>query len=119
MLEYKKLSFNTLENNNTALTRCKVSKYDFILILLINVFILFYSLSFQYLQILILLAMIIYVCKIKVMNISKLLVLSYLCVSFICLIDLRQSQDFEKFFVFIIFFAIIVDVSAYLVGNTP
>ena len=74
MLEYKKLSSNTLKNNNILLTRCKVSKYDFVLILLINVLILFYSLSFQYLQILTLLAMIIYVYKIKVMNIYKLLI---------------------------------------------
>lgn len=118
LLEYKSSNYNSLVNNNTLLTRCKISKYDAVLILLLHFFILFYSLSFQFLQFFTFLIILIYVNRIKIINFPKILVLSYICISLMCFIHLRQSSDFIGVFVFIISFAILVDVSAYLVGST-
>ncbi|MFL2661731.1 MAG: phosphatidate cytidylyltransferase [Alphaproteobacteria bacterium] len=118
MLEFKASGCNNSKNNNFLLTRCKLSKYDVVLILLINTYVLLYSLSFQYLQILLFLIILFYIYKIKIINIPKSLVLSYVCFSLICFIDLRQSLDFINIFIFIVFFTFLVDVSAYLVGST-
>lgn len=111
---------NTIETKNTnfLLSRCQISKYDFILIFLINIFTLLFYFSYEKLQIIIVTLFILSFYKFSEKNYVKLLTLLYTSSAFIFLNDLSLDIKFLNYILFVIFFSMLVDVSAYFVGKT-
>ena len=117
MLEFKSFIKKRVDRSNFLLTRCQIKKNDLILIVLVNLFV--FLLNFQLLGPQILLLMLIFICLFKLTDISvvKIICLLYVTCAFIFLNKMSQSSEFISFILFIVFFTMIVDVSAYFFGS--
>ena len=105
-------------NKNLNLSRCKVGADEIALILLINLIIFSFFFSIILFKILLFLIFLVFIIKIKNLNIIKFLTLSYISLAFYFLINFQMNQNFINYLTFIVFFAIIVDVSAYFTGKS-
>ncbi len=105
-------------NKNLNLSRCKVGADEIALILLINLIIFSFFFSIILFKILLFLLLLVFIIKIKNLNIIKFLTLSYISLAFYFLINFQMNQNFINYLTFIVFFAIIVDVSAYFTGKS-
>ena len=117
MLEFKRIINKKVNGSNFLLSKFQVRKYDLILICLINFFV--FLLNFPLLSLQIFCFILIFVCLLKLSDISvvKLICLLYVTFSFIFLNAMSQSSEFISFIFFIVFFTTIVDVSAYFFGS--
>ena len=117
MLEFKSYINTKVDCSNFLLSKFQVRKYDLILICLINFFVLLLNFPLQGLQIFCFL--LILVCQLKLSDISvaKIICLSYVTFAFIFLNEMSQSSEFISFIFFIVFFTMIVDISAYFFGS--
>ena len=117
MLEFKRIINKKVNGSNFLLSKFQVRKYDLILICLINFFV--FLLNFPLLSLQIFCFIFIFVCLLKLSDISvvKLICLLYVTFSFIFLNAMSQSSEFISFIFFIVFFTTIVDVSAYFFGS--
>ena len=117
MLNFKSFANKKVDRNNFLLSRCQIRQYDLILIILINLFV--FLLNFPFLASQILCLILISICLLKFIDISKVKViyLLYVTSSFIFLNKMSQSSEFISFIFFIVFFTMLVDVSAYFIGS--
>ena len=117
MLEFKRFIKKKVDGSNFLLSKFQVRKYDLILICLINFFV--FLLNFPLLGPQILCFILIFVCVLKLSYISvvKVICLLYVTFAFIFLNGMNQSNEFMSFIFFIVFFTMIVDVSAYFFGS--
>ena len=117
MLEFKRFINKKIDGSNFLLSKFQVRKYDLILICLINFFV--FLLNFPLLGPQILCFVLIFVCVLKLSYISvvKVICLLYVTFAFIFLNGMKQSSEFMNFIFFIVFFTMIVDVSAYFFGS--
>ena len=117
MLEFKRFINKKVDGSNFLLSKFQVRKYDLILICLINFFV--FLLNFPLLGLQIFCFMLIFVCLLKLSDFSfvKLICLLYVTIAFIFLNGMSQSSEFISFIFFIVFFTMIVDVSAYFFGS--
>jgi len=117
MLEFKRFINKKIDGSNFLLSKFQVRKYDLILICLINFFV--FLLNFPLLGPQILCFILIFVCVLKLSYISvvKVICLLYVTFAFIFLNGMNQSNEFMSFIFFIVFFTMIVDVSAYFFGS--
>jgi len=117
MLEFKRFINKKIDDCNFLLSKFQVSKYDLILIILINFFV--FLLNFPLLGPQIFCFILIFVCLLKLSEISvvKIICLSYVTFAFIFLNEMSQSSEFISFIFFIVFFSMVVDVSAYFFGS--
>ena len=118
LIEFKKQVKTKIKNSNFLLSRCQISKYDFILIFLINLTVLFFYFSYEKLQIICLILILINFLTLSDKNFVKISSLLYTSSAFIFLNSLSLDSNFIKFITFIVLFSMTVDVSAYLVGKT-
>ena len=117
LLEFKKYFKAKNHHPNFFLSRCKITKYDFILICIINLFVLFFFFSYEKLQVLSLIFFFIIFWKFFNKNFIKLFSILYILIAFIFLIALRFEDYFIECILFIVFFSMIVDASALIVGR--
>ena len=117
MLEFRRFIIKKVDGSNFLLSKFQVRKYDLILICLINFFVLL--LNFQLLTLQILCFILIFVCLLKLSDISilKIICLLYVTFAFIFLNEMSKSSEFISFILFIVFFTMVVDVSAYFFGS--
>jgi len=117
MLEFRSYEKKTVDGINFLLSRCKIRKYDLILIILVNLFV--FLLNFSLLTPQILCLVIILICLLKLTDISivKIICLLYVTLSFVFLNKMSQSSEFISIIFFIVFFTMLVDVSAYFIGS--
>ena len=117
MLEFKRFVKKKTNASNFLLSKFQVRKYDLILIFLINFFV--FLLNFSFLGSQIFCFILILVCTLKLSDISliKIICLLYVTFAFIFLNEMSKSSEFIDFIFFIVFFAMIVDVSAYFCGS--
>ena len=117
MLEFKRIINKKVDGSNFLLSKFQVKKYDLILICLINFFV--FLLNFPLLSLQIFCFILIFVCLLKLSDISvvKLICLLYVTFSFIFLNAMSQSSEFISFIFFIVFFTMLVDISAYFFGS--
>tara|TARA_Y100001954_G_scaffold121623_1_gene130783 strand:- start:130 stop:897 length:768 start_codon:yes stop_codon:yes gene_type:complete len=117
MLEFKSFINKKVDGSNFLLSKFQVKKYDLILICLINFFV--FLLNFPLLGFQIFCFILIFVCLRKLSDISvvKIMCLLYVTLAFIFLNRMSQSSEFISFIFFIVFFTIIVDISAYFFGS--
>jgi len=117
MLEFKSFIKTKTDVSNFLLSKFHVRRYDLILIYLINVLV--FLLNFPFLGAQIFCFILIFVCIFKLSNISviKIICLLYVSLAFIFLNKMSQSIEFLDFIFFIVFFAMLVDVSAYFCGS--
>ena len=117
MLEFRRFIIKKVDGSNFLLSKFQVRKYDLILICLINFFVLL--LNFQLLALQILCFILIFVCLLKLSDISilKIISLLYVTFAFIFLNEMSKSSEFISFILFIVFFTMVVDVSAYFFGS--
>ena len=117
MLEFRSYEKKTVDGINFLLSRCKIRKYDFILIILVNLFVFLSNFSFLVPQILCLIFISICLLKLTDISIVKIICLLYVTLSFVFLNKISQSNEFISFIFFIVFFTMLVDVSAYFIGS--
>ena len=117
LLEFKSLEKEKGDRNNFLLSRCQIRKYDCILIILLNSFV--FLLNFTFIAPQILCFILISICVLKLIEIStvKIIYLLYITLAFIFLNKMSQSSEFISFIFFIVFFSMLVDVSAYFIGS--
>ncbi len=117
MLEFKRFINKKVDCSNFLLSKFQVGKYDLILICLTNFFV--FLLNFPLLGLQIFSFILIFVCLLKLSEISvvKIICLLYVTFAFIFLNEMSQSSEFISFIVFIVFFTMIVDISAYFFGS--
>ena len=117
MLEFRSFINKKVDGSNFLLSKFQIKKYDLILISLINLFV--FLLNFPLLGLQTFCFILISVCLIKLLDISvvKIICLSYVTLAFIFLNRMSQSSEFISFIFFIVFFTIIVDISAYFFGS--
>ena len=117
MLEFKRFINKKVDGSNFLLSKFQVRKYDLILICLINFFV--FLLNFSLLGLQIFCFILIFICLLKLSDISivKIICLLYVTFAFIFLNEMSQSSEFISFIFFIVFFTMIVDVSAYFFGS--
>ena len=117
MLEFKRFINKKIDDSNFLLSKFQVSKYDLILICLINFFV--FLLNFSLLGLQIFCLILIFVCLLKLSDISvvKIICLLYVTFAFIFLNEMSHSSEFISFIFFIVFFSMIVDISAYFFGS--
>ena len=118
LIEFRKTFDKKNEKSNFFLSRCKIKKYDIILIFFINFFVLFSFFSFEILQVILLLLILLYFWKLSDRDYVKHISLIYVSCSFLFLTYLRAESNFVNIILFIVIFAMIVDISALLVGKT-
>ena len=117
MLEFRRYGMKKVDRSNFSLSRCQIRQYDFILIILVNLFVFLLNFPFITLQILFLILISIWLLKITDISIVKIIYLLYVTFSFIFLNKMSQNDEFVSFIFFIVFFTMLVDVSAYLIGS--
>ena len=117
MLEFKRYEKKKVAEIKFLLSRCQIRKYDFILIILVNLFVFLLNFSFLVPQILCLVFISIFILKLRNISIVKIICLLYVTFSFIFLNKMSQSSEFINFIFFIVFFTMLVDVSAYFIGS--
>ena len=117
MLEFKRFINKKVDGSNFLLSKFQISKYDLILICLINFFV--FLLNFPLLGLQIFCFILIFICLLKLSDISvvKIICLLYVAFAFIFLNKMSQSSEFISFIFFIVFFSMIVDISAYFFGS--
>ena len=117
MLEYRRFINKKVDGSNFLLSKFQVRKYDLILICLINFFV--FLLNFPLLSLQLFCFILIFVCLLKLSDISvvKITCLLYVTFAFIFLNLMSQSSEFISFIFFIVFFTMIVDISAYFFGS--
>ena len=117
MLEFKRFINKKVDSSNFLLSKFQVNKYDLILICLINFFV--FLLNFPLLGLQIFCFILIFVCLLNLLDISvvKMICLLYVTFAFIFLNEMSQSSEFTNFIFFIVFFPMIVDISAYFFGS--
>ena len=117
MLEFKSFINKKVDGSNFLLSKFQIKKYDLILICLINFFV--FLLNFPLLGFQIFCFILIFVCLRKLSDISvvKIICLLYVTLAFIFLNRMSQSSEFISFIFFIVFFTMLVDVSAYFIGS--
>ena len=117
MLEYRRFINKKVDGSNFLLSKFQVRKYDLILICLINFFV--FLLNFPLLSLQLFCFILIFVCLLKLSDISvvKITCLLYVTFAFIFLNVMSQSSEFISFIFFIVFFTMIVDISAYFFGS--
>ena len=117
MLEFKSLINKKVDVNNFLLSKLQVRKYDLILIGLINLFVFLLNFSLLELQIFCFILIFICIMKLSAFSIIKIICLLYVTFAFIFLNEMSQSSEFISLILFIVFFTMIVDVSAYFFGS--
>jgi len=117
MLEFKRFINKKVDGSNFLLSKFQVRKYDLILICLINLFV--FLLNFPLLSLQLFSFFLIFVCLFKLSDISvvKIICLLYVTFAFIFLNEMSQSNEFIGFIFFIVFFTMLVDISAYFFGS--
>ncbi len=117
MLEFKRLINKKVDCSNFLLSKFQVSKYDLILICLINFFV--FILNFPLIMLQIFCCILIFICLLKLSDVTavKIICLLYVTFAFIFLNEMSQSSEFTSFIFFIVFFPMIVDISAYFFGS--
>ncbi len=117
MLEFKNFKNIKDYGSNFLLSRYQIRKNDLILIVIVNLFV--FVLNFQFLVLQIFLFILIFVCLLKLVDISivKIFCLIYVTFAFIFLNKISQTNEFIDFIFFIVFFTMIVDISAYFFGS--
>ncbi len=117
MLEFKRFINKKVDSSNFLLSKFQVNKYDLILICLINFFV--FLLNFPLLGLQIFCFILIFVCLLNLLDISvvKMICLLYVTFAFIFLNEMSQSSEFTSFIFFIVFFPMVVDISAYFFGS--
>ena len=117
MLEFKSFINKKIDGSNFLLSKFQVRKYDLILICLINLFV--FLLNFPLLSLQLFSFFLIFVCLFKLSDISvvKIICLLYVTFAFIFLNEMSQSNEFIGFIFFIVFFTMLVDISAYFFGS--
>ena len=115
LFKYKSILEN--RGSNLSLSRCKVSSYDFTTIILISLFINYFQTLNLFCNFLILSCLLLIILNFKKKNFYKLLSLIYVSLAFYFLLDLRNSFNFSNYLFFVVFFAMVVDISAYFVGK--
>ena len=98
MLEFRRFVTKKIDDSNFLLSKFQVRKYDLILICLINFFVLL--LNFQLLGLQIFCFILIFVCLLKLSDISmlKIICLLYVTFAFIFLNDMSKSSEFIWFY---------------------
>ncbi len=117
MLEFKSYEKRKVAEIKFLLSRCQIRKYDLILIILVNLFVFLLNFSFLVPQIFCLVFISIFILKLRNISIVKIICLLYVTFSFIFLNKMSQSSEFINFIFFIVFFTMLVDVSAYFIGS--
>ena len=117
MLEFKSSIKKRVDRSNFLLTRCRIRKYDVILIILVNLFVFLLNFPLLFPQLLCLILILICLFKLTHISIVKIICLSYVALAFIFLNKLSQSNEFLSFIFFIVFFTMMVDISAYFIGS--
>ena len=117
MLKFKRFINKKVDGSNFLLSKFQISKYDLILICFINFFV--FLLNFPLLGLQIFCFILIFICLLKLSDISivKIICLLYVTFAFIFLNLMSQSSEFINFIFFIVFFSMIVDISAYFFGS--
>ena len=117
MLEFRIFIKKKIQGSNFLLSKFQVRKYDLILICLINFFV--FLLNFSLLGPQIFCLILIFICLLKLSDTSilKIICLLYVTSAFIFLNAMSQSSDFISFIFFIVFFTMVVDISAYFFGS--
>ena len=117
MLEFKRFINKKVDGSNFLLSKFQVRKYDLILICLINLFV--FLLNFPPISLQLFCFFLIFVCLFKLSDISvvKIICLLYVTFAFIFLNEMSQSNEFIGFIFFIVFFTMLVDISAYFFGS--
>ena len=103
MLEFKRFINKKVDGSNFLLSKFQVRKYDLILICLINFFV--FLLNFSFLGLQIFCFILIFICLLKLSDISvvKIICLLYVTFAFIFLNEMSQSSEFISFIFFIVF----------------
>ena len=117
MLEFKSFIKKKVDGCNFLLSKFQIRKYDLILIFLINIFVFLLNFPLLELQIFCFILIIFYFLKLSDISIVKIIGLSYVTFAFIFLNEMSQSSEFISFIFFIVFFSMIVDVSAFFFGS--
>ncbi len=119
LLRFKSSVSNYQINNNFFLSRQRISYEDYCLIFLICFLNLCFFLSNFYFSFFFVILILIFYFFYKIFNFSVLNIfgLTYFSVPYFLIINLKIGETFYHFFIFIIIFSIITDVSAYVVGN--
>ena len=73
MLEFRRYGMKKVDRSNFSLSRCQIRKYDFILIILVNLFVFLLNFPFITLQILFLILISIWLLKITDISIVKII----------------------------------------------
>ena len=104
MLEFKSFINKKVDGSNFLLSKFQVRKYDLILICLINFFV--FLLNFPLLGLQIFCFILIFICLLKLSDISvvKIICLLYVTFAFIFLNEMSQSSEFISFILFYCFF---------------
>ena len=116
LLKFKKDLAKKSNNGSYFLSRCRISQLDYILLFLINIFILFSFFSFIYLSLFVILLLILFL-MINKNDLQKFLFLFYTSSSFYFLAKLRHDGNFVECFLFLVLFAMTVDIAAFVVGQ--
>ncbi len=118
LLNFKKTIQIKKSKSNFLLSRCQLSRYDLILIILINFITLSFFLSSKIFQLFFGIIIIFYIFKFVKKDFVKIFSLLYISIAFVFLSYLRLDENYINYISFIIIFAISVDVSAYFIGRT-
>ena len=118
LLGYRRnINFNNDKNLQFLLSRQKISFFDIFLIFLINFLILIFFLNsknyFFLLPFMIVILSFLFFFK----DLFKIFGVLYLSSPFLVLIFLRNNENFERLFFFILYFSILTDVFSYFTGK--
>ncbi len=118
LLSYRRnINFNNDKNLQFLLSRQKISFFDIFLIFLVNFLILIFFLNsknyFFLLPFMIVILLFLFLFK----DLFKILGVLYLSSPFLVLIFLRNNENFERLFFFILYFSILTDVFSYFTGK--
>ncbi len=102
---------------NLILSRCKVSVYDFLIILFVNLFLISIFFSLYLLQGIISVLFFLLIIKYTKKSFIKFLILTYISFAFFCVGNFIKDRNFYDFLFFIICFAMVVDISAFFTGK--
>ncbi len=116
LLKFKKDLVKKSSEGRYFLSRCRVSQSDYILLLLINIFILFSFFSFIFLSLLVILLLTLFFMIYK-NELQKLFFLFYTSSAFYFLVKLKEDVNFVEYFLFLVLFTMTVDIAAFVVGK--
>ena len=116
LLKFKKELAKKSSDGRYFLSRCRISQLDYILLFLINIFILFSSFSFIFLSLFVILLLILCF-MINKNDLQKFFFLFYTSSAFYFLVKLRHDVNFVEYFLFIVLFTMTVDIAAFVVGK--